>query len=400
MTQEVISIISTIVNLLLAFLKIGGGAISGSIALIADGFHSGLDIFSSFVTFLGIKASKKPVDKRHPYGYYRAELIAGFVVTILLFISASFIFYEGIQRFFKIEPLTWILLAQIIIGISILINEIIARVKFYYGNKFESLSLIADGFHSRADAISSLGVFVGLILSKWFIYADALAACLIAIFIFYKTFLIGKEITDSLLDVADPELEKKIKKICKERKIEIDSLKTRKIGSISFAELKIKLSPLLKLDEVNLITKNLEEELLRDLPELKHIVISVGTHEFQERVVKGTLGWRYRFKKGFRPIGPPKVGKRIIIPLENKKLSDHFGAKEYLLIDKDKKGNIIKKEIIKNPYFEEGAAHGFKFARSVSADKVLVKNIGENARRNLKAFGIEIELIKNLKELE
>jgi cation diffusion facilitator family transporter len=399
MNQEKVSIISTGVNLLMAVLKLVIGLFINSVALIADAIHSGLDVFSSFVTFLGIKAAKKPVDEKHPYGYYRAESLAGFVVALLLGLSAFWIFYEGGSRFFKLEPVKFSLWAIGLIILSVIINEVMARLKFHYGRKHESLALVADAEHSRADVISSAGVLIGLVLVRYFVYADAIVAILIGFYILKQTFRIGKEITDSLLDVANKDLEEKIKKIFSAHKIDISGIKTRKIGGTNFAEIKIQLDPRLKVDKVSELTATLENKLLNNIPELKYVVISVESHEMKQGTII-SLGKKFGFKRGFEPIGPKKTGKRTIIPLENNEISDHFGVEKYLVVDQDEKGKILKKEIVKNPYFEVETGHGFKFAKAISADKVITRQIGANAKRNLEAYNIELEISAQDKELK
>ena len=168
MNQEKVSLLSTIVNFLLAAAKLGAGILINSVALVADAIHSALDIFSSFITFLGIRVAKKPVDDKHPYGFYRAESLAGFIVTLFLFFSAVWIIWEGINRFLKLEAVTFSIWAIGLMVISIILNEVMARLKFYYGRKYESLSLVADAEHSRADVLSSLGVLMGLILVRYY----------------------------------------------------------------------------------------------------------------------------------------------------------------------------------------------------------------------------------------
>lgn len=398
MNQEKVSIISTGVNLILTILKLVIGLFINSVALIADAIHSGLDVFSSFVTFLGIKAAKRPVDEKHPYGYYRAESLAGFIVALLLGLSAFWILYEGGSRFFNLEPVKFSLVAIGLIILSVIINEVMARLKFHYGRKHESLSLVADAEHSRADVISSIGVLIGLVLIKYFVYADAIVAVLIGLYILKQTFSIGKEITDSLLDVANKNLEEKIKKIFSSHKIDISGIKTRKIGGTNFAEIKIQLDPRLKVDKVSELTATLESKLVNNIPELKYVVISVESHEMKRGTIV-SLGRKFGFKRGFEPIGPKKLGKRTIIPLEGDEISEHFGVAQYLILDKDKKGKILKKEVIKNPYFETGAGHGFKFTKAVSADKVIARQIGPNAKRNLEAYDIKLEIIGQHKKL-
>ncbi|TET84853.1 MAG: cation diffusion facilitator family transporter [Candidatus Nealsonbacteria bacterium] len=391
MNPEKVSIISTIVNFVLAVFKLIAGLIVGSVALIADAIHSGLDVFSSLVTFLGIKTAKKPVDEKHPYGFYRAETLAGLIVALLLALSAVWIIYEGISRFLKLEPVIFTFWAIGLMVVSMVVNEGMARLKFYYGRKYESLSLVADAEHSRADVISSLGVLVGLILIRYFIYADAIIAILIGLYIVWQSFGIGKEITDSLLDVSNKNVEERIRKICAAHKIGIPGLKTRKIGAANFAEIKIELDPKLRVAEVSKITKTLEDRLLRNIPELKYIVISIEPHKMRRSTIVPDFGKTMCTSEGFEQIGPKKLGERIIIPVENGEISKIFGAKEYLVIDK-KNEKILRKEMVKNPFFEEGFAHGARFAKAISADKVTTREIGPNAKANLESFNIEIEL--------
>lgn len=391
MNPEKISIISTIVNFVLAIFKLIAGLIVGSVALIADAIHSGLDVFSSLVTFLGIKTAKKPVDEKHPYGFYRAETLAGLIVAVLLALSAVWIIYEGINRFLKLEPVIFTFWAIGLMVVSTVVNEGMARLKFYYGRKYESLSLVADAEHSRADVISSLGVLIGLVLIRYFIYADAIIAILIGLYIVWQSFSIGKEITDSLLDVFNKNVEERIRKICTAHKIGISGLKTRKIGAANFAEIKIELDPKLRVAEVSKITKTLEDRLLRNIPELKYIVISIEPHKMRRSAIVPDFGKTMCTSEGFEQIGPKKLGERIIIPVENGEISKIFGAKEYLIIDK-KNEKILRKEMVKNPFFEEGFAHGARFAKAISADKVITREIGPNAKANLESFNIEIEL--------
>jgi len=399
MTTQTVSLISTFLNASLGVLKVIFGIFSNSIALIADGVHSSLDVISSFVTFLGLRTAKKPVDEKHPYGYFRAESLAGFFVTFLLAITGIWIIAEAIKRFLGENPAVFSLRAIFVIIICIVLQEIMARLKFLYGRKFQSIALIADAKHSRADVLSSIGVLIGLFLIKYFNLADAIVALGIGGYILFETVLIGKEITDSLLDVANKETEERVRKICASHKIEIADLKTRKIGAYNFAELKIKLPSKLKVEEVGEITKNLEEKLLKNVPELKYVVISIEPYDMKRSVVIGMLGRKFCEEEGFEKIGPEKIGERVIVPVKENRINERFGSREYLLLDiKDQK--VQRKEILKNPYFEEGAPKGTRFAKAVRADKVFTVQIGPNAEQSLKNVGIEIHLIKPNQTLE
>lgn len=380
-------------NLGLGISKLVFGFLTGSVALIADGVHSGLDVFSSFITFLGLKTARKPVDEKHPYGHWKAESLAGFLVALLLAVSGIWILYEAVMRFFGEQIVKLSVGAIGVVVISILITEILARLKFHYGRRHQSLALVADAEHSRADVLGSIGVLVGLSLVKYFNSADAIIALFIGSYILYEAFKVGREITDSLLDIANKDVEERIRKICSSHKIEISQLRTRKIGAANFAEIKIKLPPKLKVEDVQKIIDTLEERLLTNIPELKQIVISIEAYEMTKSVVLPRLGRKIGALEGFEQIGPKKLGERSIIPLKRERISSLFGAAQYLVVDK-KDENILLKEVIKNPYFEEGSPHGARFAKAVRTDKVLTKQIGDNAKQNLENFGIEVKIIK------
>jgi cation diffusion facilitator family transporter len=412
MNAQIVSTISVLGNLGLGLAKLLFGFATGSMALVADGIHSSLDVFSSFITFLGLKTAKKPEDAKHPYGHWKAESLAGLFVAIFLAISGLWILYEAISRFFEEEAveLTWGAIGVVIA--SIIIAEILARLKFHYGSKEKSLALIADAEHSRADALSSVGVLIGISLIKYFSLADAIIALLVGIYILFEAFKVGKEITDSLLDVSNKNLEEKIRKICLAHEIEIADLKSRQVGSLNFAEIKIKLPPKLRVEEVQKLTQTLEERLLKNIPELKNIVISIESYKMARSVILTKLGDRIGTLKGFEKIGPPKPqgSERIIIPLTKNEIGKRLGEKYYLLID-IKGRKILTREKFKNPYFEDHQKkrppHGIRFAKAVRANKVMTFQIGDNAKKGLENFGIQVtiippnqtlaELLKNIK---
>jgi cation diffusion facilitator family transporter len=392
MNQQTVSILAILVNLLLTTGKIILGLAFNLTALIAEGIHSGLDIISSIVAFWGIKSAKKPIDKEHPYGHYRAESLAGFVVVIILAISAIWILYEGIIRFIHPETSVLSIWAIILMGVSAVINEIMARLKFYVGVKFSSPALIADGEHSRADVISSIGVLVGIVLIKIWTGADALVAILIGLYILWEAWQIGRQITDSLLDVADPQVEEKIKNLAKEKNIEISELKSRKMGPVTMVDLKIKLDPKLKIAQAASLTDDLQNVLLSKIDKLKSVNITVESHEFQRGMLKTTIGGQLKYQKGFEPIELQKLGYRIIIPLSNGAGSE-FGAPSFLVIDKNERGNVARRIKVKNKFYENNAGHGVKFAKAISADEVRSAHIGQNAQNNLDAAKIKFKIL-------
>jgi len=392
MNKEKVSIISIIVNILLSALKLGVGFLINSIALISDGIHSFLDIISSIISYLGIRIAKKPVDEKHPYGYYVAEALAGLGVTILLIVSAIWIVYEGINQIINQEIVKLSIWGFIVVIISIIANEILARLKFKYGKKEESLALIADAEHSRADALSSIGVLIGLALVNFFIIADGLIAIIIGLYILYESYNVGRTTTDNLLGVKDEKTEKIIQKICQDKNIPVSELKTRKIGPATFAELTIKLQTDLKVDQAEKISKNLQEELLNKIAILKQVVIQIESHNIKQGTIRPRFGKKFGFRGKFEKIGPSKKGYRIIIPLKNNKIYQDFGAPQYLLIDKQN-DKVIQKEIINNPHFSPQHGHGVRLVKSVQPDEIMTKTIGDGAKQKLKELNIKVKII-------
>ena len=396
MNKKNISIISTLVNIVLACLKLLVGFSIKSAALIADGIHSGMDIISSAVTYIGIREAEKPADKEHPYGHYRSETIAGFVVIFLLFLSAVWIIYEGIIGIIENEPHTISGIALLVVIISIIANETMARVKFKVGRREDSLALIADAEHSHADSLSSVAVLVGLSLVHWFPQADGVTAILVGCYILYETVGLGKEVTDNLLDVSNPQIEEQIKKICLKEEIELLEMKTRKIGAKNFAELKIGLNKEWKMERVSEVIKNLENVLLGKIDGLNFITIQVVSHNFKVGSVKSKTGQITRFKQISQEACLEKKGIRTIISYKNGKLYNDFGAPEYLVIDRNEQGKIVQQKIVKNPYFTAGVGHGMRFIKAIKANKIITAEIGERARKKIQEMGIAIEIKNSL----
>ena len=301
--KEKVAIIAIFANIILAGGKIIVGIIANSSAVLAEGIHSFMDVFSSAISFIGIKISKKPSDKKHPYGHYKFEVFSGLLITFILFGTGAWIIYEAYQKFLDPSLIKIPVLAFGVMIFSAVVNEIMARLKIHFGKKENSISLLSDGVHSRVDVYASLVVFIGLFLTKYWIYADSFLALLIGIYIVKESFSLGREAVDSLLDVsAGEEIEEKIKSISKAQNIEMSSLKTQKKGSAITANLDIKLSSDLSVEEVTKISNNLREKLINEIESLQYVVIQIKSHEMETRFYKPVFGkgfgWqrRGRFK--------------------------------------------------------------------------------------------------------
>ena len=299
--KEKIAIISIVANVFLAGVKIWVGFFIHSSSVLAEGFHSLTDIFSSFIGYFGIKASQKPVDDKHPYGYYKFEVLSGVVITLILLATGLGIVYNSYLGFLNPDDLKISYLAIFVMFLSGVINYITSRLKIFYGKKENSLTLISDGVHDRADVLVSLAVFGGLILSPYWVYTDSLLAFLIGLYIIKESFSLGKEAVDSLLDVsAGEDVQEKINSISKKQGIEISDCKTQKKGATTTVNLEIKLPSNLKIEEAVKISEDLKGHLMSEIHNLSYVAIQIKSHDIETDFFKPFLG------RGF---GWQRVGK-------------------------------------------------------------------------------------------
>jgi cation diffusion facilitator family transporter len=191
--------VSIIANLLLFALKLWAGIVSGSLALTADAWHTLSDSISSIVVIIATKLSNKKPDKDHPFGHGRWEQIAALFIAFILAIIAYDFLTDSIILFTNKEGAQFGTLAIVVTIISIVGKEILAQFAFYLGKRTNNLSVKADGWHHRTDALSSVVVLVGILFSKEFWWIDSVLGFIISLMLFYATFQIAKEAIMKLL---------------------------------------------------------------------------------------------------------------------------------------------------------------------------------------------------------
>ena len=321
--KEKIALLSVLVNFILAVVKIIGGLLINSASVLAEGFNSGMDIFSSVISFVGIKTSEKPIDENHPYGHYKFEVLGGLAITIIIFLTGVLIIHEACQRFLEPVSLELTYLGLAIMLFSAVANEIMARLKIHFGKKENSVCLLSDGIHSRVDVFSSVAVLFGLILANYWVYADSLLAVFIGLYVIAQSFPMGKEAVDSLLDVsAGSQAEEKIKSIVQKHNIEISSLKTQKKGSVITANLEIKLPSDLSVEEATKTSDNLRERLIKEMENLSYVAIEIKSHKTETAFYKPAFGRGFGWQKKDK-LGP---GGYCFCPECGEKISHQSGA--------------------------------------------------------------------------
>ncbi|MDF1573122.1 MAG: cation diffusion facilitator family transporter [Bacteroidales bacterium] len=205
-------IISVAVNSLLFVLKLWAGIVTGSIALTADAWHTLSDFLSSIIVIVAVKLSSRKPDKDHPFGHGRWEHIAALFIAFFLAIIAFDFLKDSIIQFKNHESTTFGTVAIVVTIISIVAKEALAQYAFYIGRKTGNVSIKADGWHHRTDALSSIIVLVGILFANQFWWIDSVLGAIISFMLFYATYQIAKEAINKLLgEQPSVELIEKIK---------------------------------------------------------------------------------------------------------------------------------------------------------------------------------------------
>jgi len=191
--------LSIILNLLLFGLKYWAGVVTGSLAIIADAWHTLSDSVSSVIVLIGGKISRKPADDEHPFGHGRAEHIAAVIIGVLLAIVAFDFIIGAIEKFGTREKTVFGTVAWVVTIVSILSKEAMAQYAFRAAKKAKSSVLKADAWHHRTDALSSVIILIGIALGKYFWWTDAVLSILVALMIGWASFEILSKDIKSLL---------------------------------------------------------------------------------------------------------------------------------------------------------------------------------------------------------
>ena len=212
------AIVSIITNIGLFLLKLLLGLFINSIALIADGIHSLSDVSSSIIVLFGFHFSKKPPDAKHPFGHGRIEYISTLLIATLLIFAALTILKQSIEKLLYPEPLlnhSYLYIIAGIVIITALVKELLAQYSNRLAKKIDSDMLKADAWHHRTDALSSIGVAIGLIGAYYgYFILDSVFGMIIAFLIIYLGIDLIKKASNSLIGVKpDEELINKIKSI-------------------------------------------------------------------------------------------------------------------------------------------------------------------------------------------
>ena len=214
--------LSIIANTILFALKYWAGVVTGSVALIADAWHTLTDSISSVIVIISAKISDQPADDDHPFGHGRVDLISSVIIGVLLsFIGFEFIL-KSIEQLKGGEKVIFGSVAIIVTIVSIIVKELLAQYAFWAAKKSDSSILKADAWHHRTDALSSVIVLAGIFLGKYFWWIDGVLGLIVASLIFYAAFEILRDSTKRLLgEMPNDSLIVEINKITEELELDV-----------------------------------------------------------------------------------------------------------------------------------------------------------------------------------
>lgn len=253
-------------NLVLFGVKYWAGVVSGSIALIADAWHTLTDSVSSVIVLIGGKLSNKPADEEHPFGHGRAEHIAAIIIGVLLALVAFDFVLSAVEKFNSGEGGHFGTIAIVVTILSIVGKEVLAQYAFWGYRKTGSSILKADAWHHRTDSLSSIIILVGILIGKYYWWIDSVLALIVAVMIGYASYeILSREIKSLLGERIDPELIQSIK-------LEVDGLLEREVfihhfhlhqyGNHNELSCHIKLPANMPLNEAHAICTRIETRIL------------------------------------------------------------------------------------------------------------------------------------------
>ena len=281
------ALISVFSNSILIILKVCAGILSGSVSIISEAIHSGMDLIASFIALFSVTVASKPPDKQHPYGHGKIENISGTLEGILILVAAVLIISEAVKKLSNPHPLNETTIAIAVMFFSAIVNWFVSSYLYKVAKQEDSVALEADALHLRTDVYTSAGVGFGIILINitGFVLLDSLVAIFVASLILKESFKLCRRAFNPLLDTKLPEGEELIiieilQKYSDQLQIHgYHDLKTRQSGSQRYAEFHLEVDPTLSIKEYQILSEDIQDDLNYSFDNIC-ITIHVETRSF------------------------------------------------------------------------------------------------------------------------
>lgn len=277
-----VSNVSIIGNVILSLLKLFAGVVANSAAMVSDAIHSASDVFSSIVVIIGVKLSAKDSDEEHPYGHERMESVAAVVLSVVLAITGLFIGHAAIEKLtsgvYEELKMPGVLAAMAAI-ISIVCKEAMYWYTRHYAKMFDSGALMADAWHHRSDALSSIGSLIGIVGARMgYKWLDPLASLVICIFILKAALDIFMDAMKKMVDHScSKEVSDAITECAKKHPdaLGIAGIQTREFGNKIYVDLEVFADGNISLKRSNEIAEQIHDSIESEFSKVKHIAVAM-----------------------------------------------------------------------------------------------------------------------------
>lgn len=275
-----LSAVGIVGNILLSAFKLYAGLAGHSAAMVSDAVHSLSDVFATAIAAVGVRISRKAPDRDHPYGHDRLECVAAIALGVILLLTGGGIGLSGIKTILAGNYDTIVIPSAIALAaavVSIVVKEAMFWYTRYYAKKMSSGAFMADAWHHRSDALSSIGSLIGIGGAMLgFPVLEPVACVVICVFILKVAYDIIKDAVNGMLDTScgeafEAELSDFIR--AQEGVIAVDSLHTRKFGSKIYIDAEISVDGGLDLFNAHTIAENVHSAVELRYPAIKHIMI-------------------------------------------------------------------------------------------------------------------------------
>lgn len=278
-----VSTVSIIANAVLTVFKLLAGVLANSGAMISDAVHSASDVFSTVVVIIGIRISRKDSDRNHPYGHERLECVAAIVLSTILAVTGLGIGYSAVKKIAGGDyaslavPGLAALLAAVV---SIVVKEGMYQYTKVHARRIDSSALMADAWHHRSDALSSVGALIGIAGARLgFPILDPVASLAICFFIEKAAYEIFMDAVDKMVDKAcDEETEAALKECAaaQEGVLGVDLLQTRVFGNKIYVDIEIRADGAETLRRAHETAERVHDSIEKSFPRVKHIMVHVN----------------------------------------------------------------------------------------------------------------------------
>ena len=277
-----VSYITMAINLGLSLVKLAAGLLAHSGAMISDAVHSASDVFSTVIVIIGMRAAGKESDKEHPYGHERLECVAAIVLAGALLATGLLIGYQGIRSILSPDQELAVpgVMALIAAAVSIAVKEGMFHYTRAAAKQVNSEALMADAWHHRSDALSSIGALIGIAGARLGLpIMDPIASLVICVMIVKAAYDIFRDAVDKMVDHScDEETENAIRELTlKHEGVEhIDRMMTRQFGNRVYIEMEISVDGEMALRKAHDIAEQVHDQIEQAFPQVKHIMIHVN----------------------------------------------------------------------------------------------------------------------------